>query len=106
VEEIERRFHRAMVAIYETAKNDLGYNGTFFVQMLGARGGVATARQLLWSTTPSEGFTTLRERGRLDLTSEALILRADFEALFSDDDRRHARERLEAYGWRDTSGDG
>jgi hypothetical protein len=59
VEEIERRFHRAMISIYETAKRELGYNATRFLQMISEHGGLATVRQLLWSEAPSEGFTTL-----------------------------------------------
>ena len=47
----ELRFHRAMVAIYETAKRDLGYNATRFLQMISEQGGVAAARQLLWWST-------------------------------------------------------
>jgi hypothetical protein len=97
--ELERRFHGAMVGIYETAKRELGYNATRFLQMLSEQGGLATARQLLWSDTPSEGFTTLWERGRLDLTVEAHVLRGEFEPLFGEDDRTRARERLESYGW-------
>lgn len=98
MEEIERRFHRAMISIYETAKRDLGYNATRFLQMISEHGGLATARQLLWSDTPSEGFTTLWERGRLDLTVEARVLDAEFASLFTDEDRERARARLEAYG--------
>jgi hypothetical protein len=47
VDELECRFHRAMVGIYETAKRELGYNATRFLQMLSEQGGLATARQLL-----------------------------------------------------------
>jgi hypothetical protein len=73
--------------------------------MISEHGGLATARQLLWSDTPSEGFTTLWERGRLDLTVEARVLDADFAPLFTDEDRERARVRLEAYGWSPRSGD-
>ena len=99
MDELERRFHRAMISIYETAKRELGYNATRFLQMISEQGGLATARQLLWSDTPSEGFTTLWERGRLDLTVEAHVLCAEFVPLFGEDDRERARDRLEAYGW-------
>jgi hypothetical protein len=99
LEEIERRFHRAMISIYETAKRELGYNATRFLQMISEHGGLATARQLLWSDTPSEGFTILWERGRLDLTVEARVMDAEFASLFTDEDRERARARLEAYGW-------
>jgi len=37
-------------------------------------GGLATAKQLLWSETPSDGFTTLWAHHRLDLTVEAHVL--------------------------------
>jgi hypothetical protein len=106
LEEIERRFHRAMISIYETAKRELGYNATRFLQMISEHGGLATARQLLWSDAPSEGFTTLWERGRLDLTVEAHVLDPEFAPLFTDEDREQARARLETYGWRPRSGDG
>jgi hypothetical protein len=100
LDEIERRFHRAMISIYETAKRELGYNATRFLQMISEQGGLATARQLLWSEAPSEGFTTLWERNRLDLTVEAHVLLDEFAPLFTDQDREQARLRLEAYGWR------
>ena len=47
MDEVERRFHRAMVGIYETAKRELGYNATRFLQMVSEQGGLVTARQLL-----------------------------------------------------------
>src|ERR1700757_2146589 len=94
VDEVERRFHRAMIAIYETAKRELAYNAARFLQMISEQGGLAAARQLLWSDAPSEGFTTLWERGRLDLTVEAHILRDEFITLFTDEDRERARSRL------------
>jgi hypothetical protein len=99
LDEIERRFHRAMISIYETAKRELGYNATRFLQMISEQDGLATARQLLWSDAPSEGFTTLWERNRLDLTVEAHILLDEFASLFTDQDREQARARLETYGW-------
>jgi hypothetical protein len=99
VNETEKQFNRAMIAIYQTAKQDLHYNAARFAQMLGEHGGLATARQLLWSDKPSDGFTTMWERGRLDLTVEAHILLTDFETLFTDADRQRARDRLDQYGW-------
>ncbi|MBT2212884.1 hypothetical protein [Actinomadura sp. NEAU-AAG7] len=99
MDEGEREFHQAMVAIYQTAKRELGYNATRFLQMVSHEGGVATAKRLLWSDAPSDGFTTLRDHGRLDLTVEAHVLRPEYERLFTDEDRQKARERLEQYGW-------
>jgi hypothetical protein len=100
MDDLERRFNGGMVLIYETAKRELGYNATRFVKMISERGGLTTAKQLLWSSAPSEGFTTLWERGRLDLTVEAHVLKTEFAPLFTDTDRDQARDRLESYGWR------
>ena len=69
----ELQFHQAMVTIYVTAKRDLGYIATRFLQMISEQGGLATARQLLWSDQPSDGFTTLWSHHRLDLTVESHI---------------------------------
>jgi len=99
--EAERQFHRAMVAIYETAKRELGYNATRFLQMLSEQGGLATAKQLLWSDQPSDGFTALWSHHRLDLTVEAHVLKQEYAALFTEADRQQARKRLEHYGWHD-----
>jgi hypothetical protein len=104
LDEVERRFHRAMIGIYETAKRELGYNATRFLQMVSEHGGLVTARQLLWSDAPSDGFTTLWEHHRLDLTVEDHILRTEFASLFSDADREQALTRLKEYGWRPRTG--
>ena len=101
----EQQFHRAMVAIYETAKRELGYNATRFLQMISEQGGQVTARQLLWSDQPSDGFTTLWSHHRLDLTVEAHVLKQEYAALFTEADREQARRRLELYGWHERPSD-
>ncbi|GLX01553.1 hypothetical protein [Microtetraspora sp. NBRC 16547] len=95
MDEAERRFHRAMIEIYQTAKRDLGYNATRFIQMVSDRGGLGAARQLLWSDQISDGFETLRSHGRLDLTVEAHVLKEEFAELFTDADKQRARDRLD-----------
>ncbi len=97
--DLERRFHREMVQIYEKAKRETGYNATRFLQMVSTEGGLATARKLLRAPAASEGFTALWERQRLDLSVEALVLRPEFVDLFDDDDRERAAERLRQYGY-------
>ncbi len=60
-----------------------------------------TARILINAGQPSEGYTALCERGRLDLTVEALVLQPEWQALFAQEpgllDR--ARRRLADYGY-------
>lgn len=102
---LELRFDQSMVEIYRTSKRELGYNATRFLQLIVDQGGLAAARQLLWSDKPSDGFTTLWQHHRLDLSVEALVLLKEFAPLFSDDDRAQARLRLESYGWRPSNAD-
>jgi hypothetical protein len=96
---LESRFHSAMAQIYTRAKSEAGYNATRYLQMVAEMGGLVTAKQLLHSSGVSEGFTHLWERGRLDLSVEALILSSEWEPLFTSDERRVARDRLESYGF-------
>lgn len=98
MEDVEREFNRAMVDIYQQARDELNYIATRFIQMVSDQGGVAAARQLL-SGQPSDGFTTLWERGRLDLSVEFHVLLPRFQQLFRPDEHRTARHRLEAYGF-------
>ena len=97
--EAERQFNEAMLDIYRRAKAEAGYNATRFLSMVVEHGGLETARYLLHAATVSEGYTALWERKRLDLTVEAMILRPEWQALFSDVERRIAVNRLREYGY-------
>jgi len=96
--ELEKEFTLAMFDIYRRAKIDAGYNATRYLQLLQKYGGLETAKMLLYSPV-SEGYIALWERGRLDLTVEALILKEKWESLFSDEERKIAWERLRDYGY-------
>ena len=97
--ETESQFHEAMLDIYRRAKAEAGYNATRFLSMVVERGGLKTARYLLHAAKVSEGYTALFERKRLDLTVEAMILRPEWQALFSNTERRIAVNRLREYGY-------
>ncbi len=92
-------FASAMKDVYRKAKDEAGYTATYFLSMLSQLGPLKTARQLINSSKPSDGFTALWERGRLDLTVEAVALRPEFAQLFSDEELETARRRLLDYGW-------
>jgi hypothetical protein len=47
----------------------------------------------------SDGFAELWERGRLDLTVEALVAEPKFSELFSENEIAVARRRLEQFGY-------
>ena len=71
----------------------------YFVGMLGHYGGLGTAQRLLASTQPSTGFTALYERGRLDLTVEALVVTPEFTGLLREEEIDIARQRLGRVPW-------
>jgi len=94
---IEKEFDIAMMDIYHRAKYEAGYNATRYLQMLQEHRGLGTANILLHTPHVSDGFTALWERGRLDLTVEALILKKKWHSLFSEEERQIAKKRLKEY---------
>lgn len=99
--EFEKRFDAAMFQdVYQRALKECRYRASLFLHMLAVDGGLATALKLIRSARPSDGFTTLWKKGRLDLTVEALVLRYPWRTLFSDEDLSRAEERLASYGYK------
>ena len=96
---LEKHFEQDMIDIYMTAKKECGYNASRFLQMLGTMGGLAAAKQLISKPGGTDGFTTLWEHGRLDLSVEAHVLKPEYTELFTDEERRMCRERLEQFGY-------
>jgi len=92
--EAERRFHADMVTSAERLKREIGYNPTRFMQMVGELGGVEAARHLLRGRDASDGFTTLWEHGRLDVSVEAFVLLPWYRQMFSEDELATAERRL------------
>lgn len=98
--DIEKRFEQDMIAIYATAKKECGYNAVRFIQLVGAKGGLAAAKQLISKPGGTDGFTTLWEARRLDLSVEAHVLKPEYYELFTDEERKMCKERLEQFGYR------
>jgi len=97
---VEERFDAAMMDIYRRAREEANYYAARYHQMLMEHGGLGTAQILVNADTVSDGYTALWERGRLDLTVEALIIdHTDFHSLFTDDELDRARSRLHDYGY-------
>lgn len=72
--EAERAFHSEMVTGADRLKKEIGYNPTRFLNMVANVGGPEAARQLLSGRDASDGFTTLWEAGRLEMSVEATVL--------------------------------
>ena len=97
---LEKRFEQDMIEIYATAKKECGYNASRFLQLLSAKGGLAAAKQLISKSGGTDGFTTLWENGRLDLSVEAHVLKPEYAELFTEEERRMCRERLLQFGFK------
>jgi hypothetical protein len=95
--DLEKKFTGAMLDIYRRVVRETGYRPTYFLQMVTETSGYEAAMHLIHAGKPSDGYTELHSRKRLDLTVEALVLRDEWKALFNDDDRAKARKRLEDY---------
>lgn len=86
IDEIRLEFENELRNKMLLAKKECQYNPTYFNQMLAEIGGVATAKRLiekaLATGNPSDGFTTLLLKGRLDLTMEASVCNPVYKDLF------------------------
>ncbi len=100
MQKLQDQFDVAMFNIYKRAKNEAAYNATIFLGMLHDRGGLETARFLINSPKPSDGYTHLYERERLDLTVEAMVIETSkWHQLFTKEELDRARKRLTDYGY-------
>lgn len=100
-ENLVRRFHQAMLDIYESAtKLKPAYRPNHFRNLVLKHGGKDAADILLSSQHTSSGFTELLTRGEeaLKLSVEYLVLSDPWRQLFSDEQLAIARDRLVAVG--------
>ncbi|WP_439597978.1 hypothetical protein [Falsiroseomonas sp.] len=98
---LEERFDAAMMNIYKRARSEAKYNATIFLGMLLDKRGLRTAKQLINEPNVSDGYTALWERGRLDLTVEAMVIdHPEWHSLFEEEELAKARKRLEQYGYK------
>ena len=80
------------------AKKECKYNPTYFLKMLAEHGGVKTAKILIEKAihtgNPSDGFTTLLIKGRLDLTIESSVISEKYSTLFSVEEVNYCKKVL------------
>jgi len=82
-------------------KAEAKYNATIFLQMLSNEGGLRTAKTLINAAKPSDGYTELYLRKRLDLTVEAVVTEnSRWHSLFEPEELELARKRLRDYGYK------
>ena len=96
---LEKQFEQEMIGIYMTAKKECGYNPTRFLQLISTKGGIAAAKRLISKPGGTDGFTTLWECGRLDLSIEAHVLNPKYYELFTESERELCKNRLQEFGY-------
>lgn len=87
-----------MLDIYHQAGQSIGYWPQGLVEIVNSRGRVGAAKYLMAQSGVSAGFQTLKRNNRLDLLVESLVLRAEWEPLFTDEEWDTARRKLEQFG--------
>lgn len=98
---IEDRLKEDLLDIAEqTAKYH--YYPARFIQMVHGQGAVATAKALLGDSHIQSGLIRLWDLRRLDISLEATILKPEYRDLFTTEEIRSARERLEKLDWNTT----
>jgi len=98
MQDLMNRFHSEMINIYHSAKK-YKYNAAYFIQMVSERGGYGAAKQLIHTNMPSEGFIQLWKLGQLCLSVEAHVIKPEYKALFTDEERQICIDRLKEYGY-------
>ncbi len=84
----------------------IGYKPTGFMGMMTTSSAFEAVRTLLAKREPSDGFTTLWEKGRLDLTVEAIVLKPEWRGYFKPTEVDTARRRLAEVKYRAPWDDG
>ena len=92
---VEELFTAAWLAKREQAQS-LGVR----LRPMAAEEAVKQAHRALSGSRTSDGFTALADKGRLDLSLEALVVDKRFTVLFSDEEANNALTRLLDAGYR------
>ena len=98
-EELEKQLKNELLEACKKCRDELNYNPTYFLKMLYEKGAVESAKQLVNSPTPAEGFTRLWEERSLPLSVEAHVIKEKYRPLFTPEEIKKARNRLEEYGY-------
>jgi len=93
MDELAEQFEAQLWHTVEEALTE-GYAPRRFEQMLRDHGGVQAAKLLIASGDIQYGLERLAELDRLDISLERVMLRPEFEPLFTQDELAAARWRL------------
>lgn len=73
---------------------NLGYNPTYFIKMRKQDGTINAIKTLIHNSKAQGGFIKLHELRRPDLAMESIVLEEQWHDLFTEEDRKAARNKL------------
>ncbi|HEX8211942.1 MAG TPA: hypothetical protein VF584_17330 [Longimicrobium sp.] len=96
-ETLEERFHRKLESSYWEVGRATSYWANRFLQKVRRVGGLQASREWLDAKKDTAaGLDRVVSVGRADLSLEAMVLEEEWKELFTPEERRIARERLDA----------
>lgn len=94
---LEQEFHEEMLAIHQKSGKATGYWPNRFLQKVRRAGELAAAKEWLRPEKGlSPGLQRLARENRIDLSMEALVAREPWKQLFTDEEIKEAKKRLNA----------
>lgn len=96
---LEKKLQVEVLKNCELAEKQCGCQMTRFIQTIERFGIVKTAQEILRKRRTSDCFNKLAEAGRLELTMEATIVKAEYAELFTDDQVNDCYELLCEHGY-------
>lgn len=89
---VEARFHKEMMGLYDSFAA-LGFRPVLLRRHVLLNGGVAAARELVFKPGTT-GLERLLDAGKAELSMEAMMLRSEYQGLFSELELKEASQRL------------
>jgi hypothetical protein len=90
--DIEKNFHRELLALYDRCA-ELGFRPVLLRRHVLLQGAVKAARELVFKPGTT-GLERLMDLGKAELSIEAMMLRPEYQSLFSALELKEASQRL------------
>ena len=97
---LQNKFNNEVLDAIEESKK-IGYNPTRFIQMLHqSNNNAVEVVQRLVIKEATSGLEKLWEKGRLELSMEALIIKPEYKELFPSEIVTHCTKKLAKFGYK------
>lgn len=98
--ELEKKFEEELRDDMSKAKEECGYNATYFLRMLEENGGVKTAKILIQKSIKtnqiSDGFVRLRYfENKPEFTMESCVIKEEYSSLFTQEEIQYCKDLLD-----------